>query len=149
MKKVYKTLFLFMLGFMTYITIEVCWRGYSYPLMGMCGGIAIVLLDKINDRISWDVDILLQGAAGSLLITFFEFIIGSISLAGWLPKMWDYSNMPLNYKGIVCLPFSCVWILLSIFAVILADSINYYVFNEEEVPYYNLFGKTILKFKSK
>lgn len=149
MKKIHKILFLFIIGFMAYITIEVFWRGYSFPLMGLCGGIAFVLIDRINNEISWDVDILIQGLIGSLIITFMEFIIGNLSLLGIVETMWDYSNVPLNYKGIICLPFSFVWLLLSIVAVILADCINYYILNEEEIPYYKLFGKTILKFKSK
>lgn len=149
MKKVYKTLFLFIVGFMAYITLEVCWRGYSYPLMGLCGGIAFVLIDKINNEISWDIDILIQGAIGSAIITLMEFITGTLSLHGVVKQMWDYTNVPLNYKGIICLPFSFVWFLLSIVAVILADCINYYFLNEDDVPYYKLFGKTILKFKSK
>lgn len=149
MKQIYKTLFLFIFGFMTYITIEVCWRGYSFPLMGLCGGIAFILIDKINNKISWDVDILIQGLIGSVIITFMEFVIGNLFLLGIIEPMWDYSNVPLNYNGIICLPFSIVWLILSIVAVLLADCINYYIFNEEEVPYYKLFGKTILKFKNK
>ena len=65
---------------MAYITIEVCRRGYSFPLMGLCGGIAFVLIDRINNEISWDVDILIQGLIGSLIITFMEFVIGNLSL---------------------------------------------------------------------
>ena len=150
MKKVYKNLFLFIFGFMAYITIEVFWRGYSYPLMGLCGAIAFIAIDNINNKISWDVDILVQGAIGSIIITLMEFIIGSLSLQGILQQMWDYTNVPLNYKGIICLPFSIIWFLLSIGAVLLADCINYYILNEDDVvPYYKLFGKTILKFKSK
>lgn len=149
MKRVYKTLLLFTVGFITYCAIELCWRGYTYPLMGVCGGVAIVILDKINDKISWDIDILIQGAIGSLLITTFEFIIGTLFLRGILPKMWDYSNMPFNYNGIICLPFSLAWLCLSIMAIMLADAINYYILGENEVPYYKLFGKTILRFKEK
>ncbi len=149
MKKVNKFLVLFIFGFMAYITIEVCYRGYSYPLMGICGAIAIVLLDKINNKISWDVDILLQGTIGSIIITFFEYVIGSLFLKGYLPVMWDYSNLWLNYKGIICVPFSLAWIGLSIVAVIIADVINYYMLGDEDIPYYKLFGRTILKFKPK
>ena len=149
MKKLNKIGFLFLFGFMAYITIEVIYRGYSYPLMGLCGGIAIVLLDQINNKISWDVDILLQGICGSLIITFFEFAIGLLSLNNILPVMWDYSTVPLNYKGIICLPFSLIWILLSILAILIADAINYYFFDDKEVPYYRLFGKVIFKFKDK
>lgn len=150
MKKINKTLVLFLFGFMAYVTLEVIYRGYSYPLMGLCGAITILLLDQINNKISWDVDILLQGVIGSLIITFFEFVIGELFLNGVLPVMWDYSNLFLNYKGIICLPFSLAWIGLSIVAVVIADAINYYLLDDEEVvPYYKLFGKTIFKFKSK
>lgn len=150
MNKVNKSAVLFITGFCLYITIEVCYRGYSYPLMGLCGGTAFVLIDKINDKISWDIDILIQGLIGSAIITLFELIIGEISLRGYLPMMWDYSNLPFNYKGIICLPFSIAWIGISIIAVILADAINYYMLDEnEQVPYYKLFGKTILRFKEK
>lgn len=148
MKKINKTLVLFLFGFITYMLIELMYRQYTYFLMGVVGGIAVLLIDKINNKISWDVDILLQGTIGSLIITFFEYAIGELFLNGVLPVMWDYSNVFLNYKGIICLPFSLAWIVLSIVAVILADAINYYLLDDDEVvPYYKLFGKTIFKFK--
>lgn len=150
MNKVNKSAVLFITGFCLYITIEVLYRGYSYPLMGLCGGMAFVLIDKINNKISWDIDILLQGIIGSAIITAFELIIGELSLNGILSMMWDYSNLPFNYKGIICLPFSLIWIGISIVAVFLADTINYYFLDEDkEIPYYKLFGKTILRFKEK
>lgn len=149
MNRVNKSAVLFITGFCLYITIEVCYRGYSYPLMGLCGGMAFVLIDKINNKISWDIDILIQGLIGSAIITAFELLIGLMSLNGILPMMWDYSNLPLNYKGIICLPFSVVWVGISIIAVIIADAINYYFLGGDEIPYYRLFGKTILKFKEK
>ena len=149
MKQIHKRMFLFLLGFMAYITIEVCFRGYSYPLMGLCGGFALLILDQINNKISWDFDLLLQGLIGSALITSFEFIIGELFLHGHLPVMWDYSHSFLNYKGIVCLPFSLLWFVLSIGAIFCADAINYYFFNELPVPHYKVFGKTIFSFKQK
>lgn len=150
MKKIIlKNVVLFGVGGLAYGLIEVIYRQKTYPLMILCGGIAIVLLDKINNHISWDMDILLQGCIGSALITGMEFIIGNLSLAGVLPKMWDYSNVWMNYKGIICLPFSLIWIVLSICAIILADAINYYIFDELPIPYYRLFGRVIIRFKEK
>jgi len=150
MKKIIlKNVVLFGVGMIAYMLIEQIYRGYTFFEMGICGGIAIVLLDKINDHISWDMDILLQGCIGSALITGMEFIIGNLSLAGVLPKMWDYSNVWLNYKGIICLPFSLIWIVLSICAIMLADAINYYIFDELPIPYYRLFGRVIIRFKEK
>lgn len=148
--KINKSILLFLVGYCTYISIEVTYRNISYPIMGICGGLAILLLDKINDNISWNVDLCLQGLCGSALITFFELIIGEIALnTSLLPVMWDYSNVPLNFDGVICLPFSIVWFFLSILAIFLADAINYYVLDESQVPYYNLFGKTVIKFKEK
>ena len=147
--QIIKNIVLFLVGFCAYITIEVCFRGFSYPLMGLCGGLSIVLLDKLNNHFSWDLDILLQGTIGSCIITLFELIIGLISYMGWLPIMWSYINIPLNFMGIICLPFSLIWILLSIIAIFIADAINYYIFNEQPIPYYNLFGKTIIRFKER
>lgn len=149
MSKQGKCVFMFIFGFMAYTTIECCFRGYSYPLMGLCGGLVFVLLDKINDKISWDIDILVQGIIGLMLITSLEFIIGEMSLQGLIQPMWNYSDMPFNYKGIICLPFSLIWVGLSIVAIVVADWLNYYIFNDETVPYYKLFGRTIYRFHRK
>lgn len=149
MSKQGKFVFMFTFGFMAYITIEVCYKGSSHWIMGLCGGLVFVLLDKINDKISWDTDILIQGIMGSAFITFLEFIIGEMSLHGLIQPMWNYANLPLNYKGIICLPFSIIWIGLSIIAIVVADYINYYIFDDNTVPYYKLFGIVIYKFKSK
>lgn len=149
MKKIIlKNVVLFGVGMIAYMLIEQIYRCYTFVEMGICGGIAILILDKINDYISWDMDILLQGCIGSAIITGMEFIVGNLTLLGWLPKMWDYSNMWLNYKGIICVPFSLIWIALSIVAILFADAINYYIFHELPVPYYKLFGKTIIRFKN-
>ena len=94
----YKNIVLFLVGYCVYIAIEVTYRGYSHIGMGICGGLAIILIDKINDYISWDTDILIQGSIGSLIITSFELVIGEIALhTDIFPVMWDYSNLPFNF----------------------------------------------------
>lgn len=147
--KYLRQLVLFIVGFCIYITIEVCYRGYSYPLMGLCGGIILLMIDCINAKISWDMDILLQGCIGSVVTTLFELIIGSICLVYNFELMWDYTNVPFNFNGIICLPFSLIWIGISILGIFIADAINYYVFEILPVPYYKLFGYTVIKFKEK
>ena len=137
---------LFIVGFCLYITIEVCFRGFSYPLMGLCGGIILLIIDSLNERISWDMDLLLQGCIGSLVITAFEFVIGGTFLLLHLSPMWDYHDMPFNFHGIICLPFSLIWIGVSIVGIFVADAINYYVFAVQPAPYYKLFGKVVIRF---
>ena len=150
MKIIIKNIILFAVGYCVYIAIEVTYRGFSYPLMGLCGGLALMIMDKINDYISWDVDIIIQGSIGSIIITFFELIIGEISLhTDFLPIMWDYSNVLLNFDGVICLPFSLIWIGLSIIGILVADTINYYIINIQPYPYIYNKGKVVLKFRER
>lgn len=131
---------LFYVGFTTYITIETLFRGYSYPLMGLDGAICFILFDKINEVLSWDMDLFLQGCIGSVLVTISELLIGLSLQYLHLPTMWDYSGMWLNFKGIICLPFSLLWIVLACIGIILADCINYYLICNGDRPVYRLFG---------
>ena len=54
--------------------------------------------------------------------------------------VWDYSGMLLNYKGQICLPFSILWIFVSVAAVVLDDWLRYWLFGEER-PHYTLFRR--------
>ena len=44
-------------GFTTYITVEVLFRGYSFGLMGITGAICFFIIQGLNNYISWDMDI--------------------------------------------------------------------------------------------
>ena len=108
--------------------------------MGAVGGISFLLFDQINNIISWNLDLILQGCIGSAIVTGFELIIGEgLKILNQTP-MWDYSNMPLNYDGVICLPFSIVWIFITILGILVADAYNYYLFREEPRPYYWIIG---------
>lgn len=148
-KNYLRQLILFIFGFCIYITIEVCFRGYSYPLMGLCGGLALIILDSLNNKISWDMDLILQATIGSIVVTLMELIIGEAFLYLNLSPMWDYSNVPFNYHGVICLPFSIAWLLISIVGIFIADAVNYYIFEDLPVPYYKVLGKTCIRFKEK
>ena len=135
-----KYLTLFLVGYCAYIALEVTWRGYSYPLMGCVSGVSLLLFDQINNRISWNLDLFLQGFIGSAIVTSFELFIGEALKVINHPLMWDYSNMPLNYDGVICLPFSIIWIFVTILAILVADAYNYYLFHEEPRPHYSILG---------
>lgn len=108
-----KNIILFLLGYHIYALIEVLWRGYTHWTMAITGGLCLVLLNavfvKMGDRSIW-----LKCLVGSLTITGVEFVVGCIVnlLLGW--HVWDYSGLPLNILGQVCLLFSLAWYLLSI-----------------------------------
>jgi uncharacterized membrane protein len=78
-----------------------------------------------------------QSLIGALLTTFVELISGLI-LNVWLGLgIWDYSNLPFNFMGQICLPFFFAWIALSCVAIILDDYLRYWLFHEEK-PHYQL-----------
>lgn len=90
--------------------------------MFILGGLCFVLLGLINEIIPWNMPLLLQGIMGSaIIVTPLEFITGYIVniQLGW--NIWDYSSMPFNFMGQICLSFSILWIFISILAIILDD----------------------------
>lgn len=129
---------LFYVGFTTYVAIEVMFRGYSTILMGITGAICFLFFDKINEWIPWNMDLSIQGIIGGIFVTLMELIIGLGLQILNLPPMWNYSNMWMNYKGIMCPLFSCIWCVFSIIGIILADSINYYLLWNGDRPIYKL-----------
>lgn len=138
MKQIIKYLFLGTIGGTLYLIIELLFRGYSFPSSFIMGFISFIFCGMINEILSWDTPLLLQALIGGTGITIIEFITGCIVniLLGF--NEWDYSSLPLNILGQVCLLFSIIWCLLSSVAIVLDDYIRYFFFNEEK-PRYKLF----------
>lgn len=135
MKALCKNLFLFIVGGILYYLIEIIWRGHSHFSMFFVGGLCFVLIGKINEYISWETPVYIQSILGSIIITTIEFIAGCI-LNIWLKLgVWDYSNIPFNLLGQICLPFSVLWIFVSFAAILLDDYIRYIFFGEEKPRY--------------
>ena len=97
------------------------------------------LLLRVLQDYSRDKALALQGVVGSLcIVTPLEFVTGCIVnlWLGW--NVWDYSNIPFNVMGQICLPFSALWVVVSAAAVVLDDWLRYIWFDEER-PHYTLF----------
>lgn len=138
------------LGFSLYCGIEILFRNQSYRVSGLMGMVALLLLDGINDRISWDIPLVVQCGMGGLLITLMELLVGLADKFIWHIGMWDYSNIPLNFMGVICVPFTIAWCFLSVVGILVADSINYYMFHLDPQPYYrSLTGKILFKLPEK
>lgn len=127
---------LFVVGFCLYTTFEVLFRGYSFWQSGVMGGLALIIIGQLNDKISWDFPLFWQCVVGGGIVTLIELIVGTYDRLFWHLHMWDYSHIPLNYRGIICLPFSLLWCCLALLAVLIDDSIEYYVFHGDTRPYY-------------
>lgn len=138
--KAVKTLSLFTIGGLTYITIEVVWRYMmnSHPThwtMFFLGGLAFVLIGGINEYFPWTMPFWLQDIIGTAIVLLAEFLFGCV-LNIWLGlNVWDYSDMPLNILGQVCLPFAFAWMFLVAFAIVMDDYLRYWLFGEDKPSY--------------
>lgn len=103
--------------------------------MFLLGGLCFVLIGLINEVIPWDMGIIWQGIIGSGIVTSLELIFGLILNVYLKLNIWDYSNLPFNFMGQICLYFSIAWIFLSLIAIVLDDYLRYWFFNEEK-PHY-------------
>ncbi|MBQ8383284.1 MAG: hypothetical protein IJX47_08790 [Clostridia bacterium] len=112
---------LFVLGAAGYPLIELCWRGRTHWTMSLAGGVSMVLLLLISRSA---LPLPLMWLAGALAITAVEFSIGCVVNLGLHWEIWDYSKLPLNLLGQICLPFTAVWFVLSIPAVSLCQIID-------------------------
>ena len=138
LKIIAKYLFLGAIGSIIYMSLEILWRGYTHWTMGVLGGICFICLGLINEILSWETPLALQMLIGSTIITVLEFITGCIVnlWLGW--NIWDYSNLPLNLLGQICLPFSILWYFISAIGIVIDDYMRYIYFDEER-PRYKLF----------
>lgn len=139
-KLVLKYLFLLVVGGITYVGIEILWRGYSHWTMFLLGGLCFICCGLLNEIIPWNMVLSKQMLIGAVIITTLEFIVGCIVnlKLGW--NVWDYSNLPLNICGQVCPIFFIAWYYVSGLAIILDDWLRYWIFHEEK-PHYKLLSK--------
>lgn len=135
MKQIGKYLFLWIVGGSTYFLLEIIKRGYSHFTMFILGGICFIALGLINEKFSWETPLWKQSLLGGMIVTLLEFVTGYIVniLLKW--NVWDYSNLPFNILGQVCLGFYFLWCIISIFAIILDDYIRYIKYGEEKPRY--------------
>ena len=137
MKQILKQIFLYVIGGLIYLLIEVLFRGHTHWTMFIVGGLCFALIGLLNEYPNFRLSLIYQGILGSIIITALEFISGIIIniILKW--NVWDYSNQPLNLLGQICLPFSLAWIFLAIIAVFVDDILRYIIF-KEEIPKYKI-----------
>lgn len=140
MRKVIRPLVLWDIGGQLYIACELLFRGYSHWTMFIVGGLCFIMVGAINKVLPWTMPIWLQAIIGSVIITIMEFLSGCIInlWLGW--GVWDYSNMPFNLLGQICLPFSLLWIFLAAPAIVMEDYLQYWLNDERKPVYYWTFS---------
>ena len=101
--------------------MEVGFRGWSHGSMFLAGGSCFLLLgglEKARPRLPLAV----RAVFGSLVITSVELLAGL--LVNRQHQVWDDRGQPWNFHGQVCLPFSLLWIPVSLGAFLLYSRLD-------------------------
>lgn len=130
--KILKTFVMWVFGAFGYGLIEIIFRGYTHISMGILGGLCLISMSLLNTLLGDTFPLIFKMIIFSFLITILEFLTGLI-VNIWLNLcVWDYSFIPANLFGQVCLPFSVCWFFLSPVGLILVNFIKFRIFKETQ-----------------
>lgn len=121
-----------------YLVLEGIWRGgwvhiVMFPIGGLCG-VAVGGINQIPKY--YNSCIITQSLIGAAIVSCVEFIAGCVFnlWLGW--GLWDYSTLPANVMGQICLPYSALWFAIMPFAIWLEDTLRYRLWGDGE--YYTI-----------
>lgn len=113
----------FLIGGVTYAMIEIMWRGNTHWTMVLLGGLCFLTLYKLFGYMS-NYSLIEKCVLGAIVITALEFIVGCIVNLVFHMNVWNYSRMPLNLSGQICILYSTLWGFLCIPINFIANKIR-------------------------
>ena len=125
----------FCIGALAYGGIEIAERGYSHITMALLGGAAMTVIHILNDQRRQGGSLVLLVLISAFFITCCELLAGEILNKRLEMHIWNYSEMPLNFDGVICPYYTLFWALLSFAAFILDELIRYRIFREKPVSF--------------
>lgn len=138
MKKISEYLFLWAVGGCIYYTFEIIFRGFSHWTMFVLGGFCFLFFYIQGNLMHWQEALWRQTLRGVIFVTAMEFITGII-VNKWLNLgVWDYSGLPLQLFGQICLPFMIIFSGLSVIGIILSGYLGYWIYGDEKPSYHVL-----------
>ena len=110
----YKKLAVFLVGGTAYVGVELLWRGRSHPSMFAAGGLCLLLIGALEDQEN-ELPLPARMLLGSAIITMVE--LGTGLLVNQNYTVWDYRDMPGNFRGQICPQFCLLWLPLTAVAI--------------------------------
>lgn len=123
MKKIKKYAIFFVIGGAGYALIELIWRGRTHWSMVLAGGICFVIFSLIAEKFKGK-PLFFKAILASLAVTAVELIFGIVFNILLGMQVWDYSRVPFNFLGQICLLFSLIWAVLAMVFLPIAEAIN-------------------------
>lgn len=135
LKHLYRLAVLWLVLGMCYVTVELFWRGITYLPMIFVGGLCGLCIGLLNqhpvfcDRRVWQ-----QALIGTAVTLAIEYVSGYILNIRLGLHIWDYSRLPLNINGQICLLYAGLWFLFMPFAIYLDDWLRWKLYDELHPP---------------
>ena len=104
LKNISEYLVLWAVGGCIYYGIEVLFRGFSHISMFMLGGLCMQFFTWQGRLTEWQDALPRQITRCTIFVVSMEFITGIIVNKWYHLAVWDYSDMPLQLWGQICLP---------------------------------------------
>lgn len=90
-------------------------KGPFCPIYGVGAVVGYMILHPLEEHY------ILLYIAGAVIATVFEYLVGKLMLRLFGEVWWDYTEKPLNYKGLVCLESTIAW---GFYAIIIIMFLN-------------------------
>lgn len=138
MKKLSEYLFLWAVGGCLYYGFEILFRGFSHWSMFVLGGVCLVFFTVQGRMVHWEDPLWRQVLRCIVFVTSMEFITGII-VNKWLHlAVWDYSRLPFQLFGQICLQFTVIFSGLCAAGILLGGYLLYWFYGEEKPEYHVL-----------
>ena len=121
LKNISEYLVLWAVGGCIYYGIEVLFRGFSHISMFMLGGLCMQFFTWQGRLTEWQDALPRQITRCTIFVVSMEFITGIIVNKWYHLAVWDYSDMPLQLWGQICLPFALIFSFLCTMGILCPD----------------------------
>ncbi|MEG1504729.1 MAG: hypothetical protein RR369_00105 [Lachnospiraceae bacterium] len=136
MKKVSEYLFLWTTGGCIYYGVECLFRGFSHWTMFLLGGVCFFFCTFQGIWLKWSDPFWKQLLRCMIFVTACEFITGII-VNKWLCwQVWDYTDLPFQLFGQICIPFMLIFSGLCALGIIVGGYLLYWLYGEERPKLY-------------
>lgn len=135
-KIVLEYVFLWLFGGIIYYAFEVIFRGFSHWSMFILGGICMCFAVWQGSVRQWQDPFWIQLVRCMMFVTSCEFATGIIvnKWMGW--NVWDYTGMPFQLFGQICIPFMLLFGALSGIGILLGGLIQWKLFGEKKPHFF-------------
>ena len=127
-----------------YFLLEVFWKtihGEPEKISWTMLILAIVLsipVERFGAELPWKMSLLIQSLICATAVTIAELLVGILLNIILGMGIWDYSHMPFNFLGQICLYFFILWYFLCFIFIQVFDWIRYFIKGGQR-PIYKLF----------